>query len=342
MRQLKLAILGFGNVGQAVAELIINNHEKILEKYSTDVKVVAVATRSKGNLVAKEGLKLKEMLEDVRKTGKFQDVNHLTEMTNMDIIKKVDYDVLVELTPLNVETGEPAIGHIREAMTKGKGVVTANKGPIAWAFDQLNQLAIKMRVPFFYETTVMDGAPVFNMYDNCLRLAEVEEISGVLNTTTNFILGQLEEGVSLEEALDKGRAMGFVEEDPSLDLDGWDGAVKITALANVLMGAGITPDQVDRRGISGITGDELIATKKDGKTIKVMCRAWREESGKIACKVAPEKIDMTEKEALVDGTTSVVSITTDMMGKLTLFENDPNIYQTAYGVFGDILRVIVE
>ena len=342
MRQLRLAILGFGNVGQAFAELIINNHQKILDTYETDVKVVAIATRSKGNLLDETGLNLEQTLEDVRKTGRFQNKSCLTTMTNMELIAKANYDLLVELTPLNVATGEPAISHIKGAFAAGKSVITANKGPIAWAYDQLLALSRQANVSFHFETTVMDGAPVFNMYDNCLRLAKVTEISGVLNTTTNFILVQLEEGVSFEEALEKGRAMGFVEADPSLDLDGWDGAVKITALANVLMKAGITPDQVERQGISGITGDDLRAAKKEGKTIKVMCRATRNDSGKVICKVAPEKVAMTEKEALVNGTTSVVSLTTDMMGKLTLFENDPNIYQTAYGIFSDMLRIIVE
>lgn len=341
MKELKLAILGFGNVGRAFAELIIKNHQKILTNYGTDVKVVAIATKSRGNLIDENGLDLVEALEEIRETGRFENNKALTNKNNWDIIRNVTFDVLVELTPLNVKNGEPAISHIKEAFANGKGVVTANKGPIAWAYDQLAEISHREKVPFFYETTVMDGAPIFNMYDNCLRLAEVFEISGVLNTTTNYILGQLEEGISFEKALEKGKNMGFVESDPSLDIDGWDGAVKIAALANVLMGAAVTPENVERQGIGMITSDDIKAARTEGKTIKVMCRAKRDTSGRVVVKVAPEQVPLSDKMALVNGTTSAVSLITDMMGELTIFENNPNIYQTAYGVFSDLLRIIV-
>lgn len=340
MNKLRLAILGFGNVGQAFAELIEKNHQKILENYETDVQVVAIATRSKGNLVDEKGLNLKEVLEEIKEKGSLRDNSASAEKDNLDIIRCVNFDILVELTPLNVQDGEPAITHIKEAFALNKGVITANKGPVAWAYEQLEKLAYKAHVPFLYESTVMDGTPVFNMYRNCLKMSEVSEISGVLNTTTNFLLGRLEEGVSFEAALEEGRKMGFVEADPHLDIDGWDSAVKITVLAKVLMKARITPDQVDRQGITGITAEELKAVRREGNTIKLMCRAHKSEDGKVVARVAPEIISLSDKMALVKGTTSAVSITTDMMGELTIFENNPDIYQTAYGVFSDMLSLI--
>ena len=342
MRILKIAILGFGNVGKAYGEFLIKYHEKIKSEYNTDIRVVAIATKTRGNIVANEGLNLREVLEDLADNGKFTREELLAEKSGEEIIKDVDFDLLVELTPLNVRDGQPAIGHMEVAFAGGKAVVTANKGPIAWAYDRLAQLADAAGVPFFFETTVMDGAPVFNMRDHCLRMAEVLEISGVLNTTTNFILGQLEEGVSFNEALEKGRVMGFVEADPSLDLEGWDGAVKITALANVLMGAAITPDQVERESIVGISGEDLRKAREKGETIKVVCKAWRDQNRQVLARVKPERVPLTEQLALVNGTTSAVSITTDLLGNLTIFENNPDIYQTAYGVFSDTLRVIKE
>ena len=342
MKTLKIAILGFGNVGKAYGELLVRYHEKIKEAYDTDIRVVAIGTKSRGNIICNNGLNLSEVLENLADNGKFTREEMLAVKSNFEIIRDVDFDLLVELTPLNVKDGQPAIGHIEAAFAAGKGVVTANKGPIAWDYERLIALAKAMKVPFYFETTVMDGAPIFNMADSCLRLAEVLEISGVLNTTTNFILGQLEAGVSFNEALEKGRAMGFVEADPSLDIDGWDGAVKITALANVLMKAGLRPDEVERESIKGITGEDLRKAREAGETVKVICKAWRDDHGKVCASVKPERVSLREKAALVEGTTSAVSITTDLMGKLSIFENNPDIYQTAYGVFSDTLRVVAE
>ena len=219
-----------------------------------------------------------------------------------------------------------------------KSAVSANKGPLAWYYSDLAAMAQARGGKFFFESTVMDGTPIFNLRDGCLKLCEVTAIEGILNSTTNFILKALADGKTWEQALDEGRAAGMVEADPSMDTDGWDAAAKICVLSNVLMDAKIDPRFVQRQGIAGITKEQLDDAKARGRVIKLMCRAEKDEFGRVTASVAPEEIPADSLYATVDGASSAVSITTDLMGKLTIVENDPTIVQTAYGVFQDILR----
>lgn len=340
MEDLKLALLGFGNAGQAFAKLLMNKTDEIEKAYGRNVIVTAIATNTKGNLIGSNGIDLSRILDDLEKTGKFRCEDYLTEMTTVEIVKNADYDVLMEMTPLNIKTGQPAISHIEEAIRGGKHIVTANKGPIAWDFGRLRKMADEAGVCFFYETTVMDGAPVFNLVEKTLMMNEVTEVSGILNTTTNFILEEMAKGTDYEEIMAQGRKMGFIEADPAMDIEGYDAAAKITALLNVLMDAGITPDKVIRKGIEDITVDNIRDAASRGKVIKLLCIGKRDEKGGVYAAVEPVEIDTGDFLATVNSTTSDLSITTDLMKKITVTEHEPEIEQTAYGIFGDVLRVM--
>lgn len=334
MKTLRLALLGFGNAGQAFVQMLSEKHGEICRKYDTDVRISAVATGRHGSIVDADGMAPYDVLRLFQENDRFPDA-----ITAMEIVEKATYDVLVELTPLNIRTGQPAIDHIRGAFARNKHVVTANKGPIAWAYDELRCTAQEKGVCFFHETTVMDGTPVFNLYDDTLPLTEVTEISGILNTTTNYILEELAKGLAYDDILAEGRRLGFVEADASMDIEGYDAAAKITALANVLMYAHLTPDQVDRKGIEDITAQDIQDAANRGRVIKLLCRAWR-KNGAVHTRVQPAEVPLTSLEATIDATSSLVSITTDLMGKLSVVEHNPLIQQTAYGVFSDVLRVI--
>ncbi|MBP6492034.1 MAG: hypothetical protein KA282_03585, partial [Clostridia bacterium] len=263
-----------------------------------------------------------------------------TSMSALEIAEKVDYDVLLELTPLAIFSGQPAIGHITAALSRKKHAITANKGPIAWGFEDLKKLAKDNGVLFYYETTVMDGTPVFNLTEETLKLCKVIEVKGILNSTTNFILEELAAGKSYEEAIEEGKERGFVEADPSLDIEGWDAAAKITALLNVLMGANITPYDIQRKGIEDITLEQIQKAEAAGKVIKLLCRG-SVENGKVIGKVGPVEVEKDDLLATISGTSSVVTITTDLMGTISVVEHDPEIEQTGYGVLSDLVRVIV-
>ncbi len=338
----KLALMGFGNAGRAFAKLLIEKHKQIEEKYGYNVIVTAIATGSRGNLVNSTGVDLAAALHDVETEGAFSPQMPLSQMSTMEIASNADYDVLVEMTPLNIFTGEPAITHIETAFARGKDVITANKGPIAWKFAKLRDMAVRNGCRFFYETTVMDGTPVFNLVEKTLKLAEVTEVSGILNSTTNYVLEEMAAGKSYDEIIKNGQAMGFIEADPAMDIEGYDAAAKITALLNVLMDAGITPDKVERKGIEDITLADIEAARSRGCVIKLLCKGSRGQDGTVKASVQPQEIPLTDMLASVNSTTSVVSITTDLMKKISVVEHEPEIEQTAYGIFGDLLRVLSE
>ena len=340
MRELKIAMLGFGNAGQAFAKLILDKRDEIKKHYGCDIKAVAVATGSRGSLVNVSGIDLAKALEDMETNNCFNSEGvDFSRLNAMEIATQTDYDVLIELTPLAIFSGQPAIDHIRAALSRGKHAITANKGPIAWAFEELRRKAREQAVCFYYETTVMDGTPVFNLVDETLRMCKVTEVKGILNSTTNFILEELAKGKDYDEVIKEGKDRGFVEADPSMDVEGWDAAAKTAALLNVLMGANITPREIDRKGIEDVTVEQIKDAESRGRVIKLLCRGSI-ESGKVIGTVAPAEIDKSELLATITGTSSVVTITTDLMGTISVVEHDPEIEQTGYGVFSDLIRVI--
>lgn len=338
--KLKIALLGFGNVGQAFAKLLISKHDDIFNSFNTEILVTAISTKSKGCLINENGINLNKALDDINKCNKFDDKSsEYTSLSSMEIAEKADYDVLIELTPLMIFSGQPAIDHIKTAILRKKHAISANKGPIAWAYNELKSLALKKEVLFYYETTVMDGTPVFNLVDETLRLCNVTEINGILNTTTNFVLEEMANGKDYNSILEEGKKRGFVEADPSMDIEGWDAAAKTAALLNVLMDANITPLDVDRKGIEGITLEQIKIAEEKGNVIKLLCHG-RIENNTVYAKVSPEEVSNKSMLSTINGTTSVVSITTDLMGTVSIVEHEPEIEQTAYGVFSDLLRVL--
>ncbi|MBK5253625.1 MAG: hypothetical protein JJE03_04020 [Peptostreptococcaceae bacterium] len=331
-KKLKIAILGFGNAARAFAKILEKERFNILLNYDTAIVTTGIVTGSHGALYNPLGLHLDSITEHYDKTGS---LNRPIQMTSMELCEKGDYDILIEATPLNIKTGQPATDHIRAALKRGKHVITANKGPIAWYFKELNELAKANNCKFFYETTVMDGTPVFNLVNDTLKMCTVTAVDGILNTTTNYILEELEQGKEYSDIITEGTKIGFIEADPAMDVEGYDAAAKLTALLNVLMDAGITPNDIDRTGIENITYDDIVKAKEDNKVIKLICHG-----DKNSAFVKPTLVDKSDLTANIDGTSSMVQITTDYMGKLSIIEHNPDLVQTGYGIFSDLVRVI--
>lgn len=339
-KNLKIAVLGFGNASQAFVKILIEKQKEITNKYGCNVQVVAIATKSKGSMVNEGGIDLEGALSDIEKLKHFDEKKQgYSTLNSMEIAETVDYDVLIELTPLEIFTGQPAIDHIKTAFNRKKHAITANKGPIAWAYKTLKDLAQKQSVLFYYETTVMDGTPVFNLVDETLQFCKVTEVNGILNTTTNFVLEELAKGKPYDDVMVEGRRRGFIEADPAMDIEGWDAAAKTTALLNVLMDANITPFDIKRKGIEDITNEQIQNAIKRGKVIKLMCHGSIKD-GKVVGTVQPEEIGKDNIYSNITGTSSVVTITTDLMGTITIIEQEPEIEQTGYGVFSDLIRII--
>lgn len=337
---IRLALIGFGNVGQEFARLLLKKREWLLKRKGLDVEVLAISTKTKGSLLSKKALDLGRILQELETRGTLRDFGpEAVSLAPLEILNKCDADVMVELTPLNVVDGEPAIGHIKEAFDLGMDVITANKGPLALAYHDLRDLARSRGVHFRFEGTVMDGTPIFNLVEKTLPGCEVTGLRGILNSTSNFVLARMAGGLTLDQAVSEAQARGFAEADPSMDIDGWDAAAKITALANVLMDAGLTPKDVVREGIGGITASDLESAKKDGKKIKQVAEARISGDG-IALSVKVEHIGPDSPYWSVDGTSSALTIMTDLMGDVTVIEENPTVVQTAYAVLSDLLLTV--
>lgn len=340
MKQFSVAILGYGNAGKAFARILDQTHDEIVAKTGYDVKVVAITTGSRGSLYCMDGIDLKEATRQLEEEGKF-DKNYyaFSTMNSMEVVETVDYDAVLELTPLNIETGLPAADHIRKALNRGKHAVSANKGPLVWYYRELRDLAKEKGVCFFFETTVMAGTPVFNMVDNCLQYCKIDRVEGIFNATTNYILKEMAKNVPMDEIVRAGKEGGFMEADISMDTKGWDATAKLTILLNVLMDAGITPDMVDRTGIEEVTLEDIKAADERGNVIKLLCSGTKDENGNVVGKVAPTEVpkgDVFTDEKLV----AVVSLYTDLMGKLTMLQYGLETTQTGYGVFIDTVRIL--
>jgi homoserine dehydrogenase len=247
-------------------------------------------------------------------------------------------DVLIELTPLNPIGGEPAVTHVRTALNQGLHVVSANKGPLAFAYWELRELAYARKRAFLFESTVMDGAPVFALARAGLPASRIRGFRGVLNSTTNFILTRMEAGVSFDEAVGQARAMGIAETDPSADIDGWDATVKTVVLTNVLLGADIRPADVDRTGIRGLTREMLRSARDQERRVKLVCQAEQRDTGVVA-RVAPQEVPLDDPLAGLSGTSSMVSFYTDTLKQLSLIEFEPEPSQTAYGLLADLINL---
>lgn len=341
-KSVKICMAGFGNVGVRFARMLLEKEQELREKFGTRATLTGVCTRSRGAVINPNGLDIGALLIMKEELGRFDSEypGYAAGCGALEMINESGADVFVELTPLSIKDGEPASSHIRAALEHDMHVITANKGPEAWRYSELKALADEHGRRYLFESAVLDGAPLFNMARGCLRGCEITAIRGIINTTTNFILDEIEKGGTYEEAVAEAQRRQFAEADPSMDVDGWDGAAKICALANVLMNANVTPADVEVRSLREVTPREIKAARENNRRIKYICSAARCAEGGFALSVAPELVPTDDPASLVNGTSNIIKLSTDMMGDVCIIEKDPEIKQTAYGVYGDLLEII--
>jgi homoserine dehydrogenase len=250
-------------------------------------------------------------------------------------------DVLFEATSLSPRDGQPAIDHIRAALEAGAHAITANKGPIVHAYEELSALATANQRRFLFESTVMDGVPIFALFRDNLPAIQLHGFRGILNSTTNVILTGVEEGLSFEESLVKAQELGVAETDASNDIEGWDAAVKVAALIRVLMGVPIRLEEIQREGIGKLSEEAVRAARADGKPYKLVCRAQHTDQG-VTASVRREQVPLSDPLAWVAGTSSIVYFETDIFPGLTITENHPGLDATAYGMLADFVRAVTQ
>lgn len=339
-QEYKLALLGFGNVGRALAKLLLSKRDEIRRKYNCDFIVTGIATGSHGSALAPDGLDLAKALAVVDVQADLSALSTIKPPSNsLEFIQNCKADVLFENTPVSYEDGQPAVDHLRLALERGMHAITANKGPVVHAYPELSALAKVKGRSFLFESTVMDGAPVFSMWREALPAATLRSFRGVLNSTTNLILTLMEQGKTFEGAVAHAQEIGIAETDPSGDIDGWDAAIKVSALVSVLMNKPLKPFEVDRQGIRSITSEAVMESLRANKRWKLVCSAQR-EADRVSASVQPMEVEASDPLFTVMGTSSAVTFKSDVLGALTLTEEDPGPHTTAYGLLADFLNAV--
>ena len=334
-----LALLGFGNVGRAFAHLLYRKRAELKDRYGITFTVVGIATGRHGTAIDPSGLDAIKAAGLVSAGGSLDGLSKVPVGDNFDFLLRCGADVLFENTPVNIATGQPAIDHLRTALERGMHVITANKGPVVHAFRALTRLAEARGRKFYFESTVMDGAPIFSLFRSALPVAQLLSFRGILNSTTNLILTRMESGETFDDAVRYAQSLGLAETDPSSDVDGWDASIKVAALVTVLMDIPFTPQQVDRTGIRGITADMVKAAHADGKRWKLVCTAERDRDT-VKGRVAPELITSSSPLYSVEGSSSIVEFHTDTLSSLGIVEGNPGPDTTAYGLLADFINAV--
>ena len=336
MKVFNLCLLGFGNVGRALAALLVEKSEEMRAQFGIEWRITGVATRRMGWLAAPEGFPVDELL-----SGELAERVALPPPASVAGWLKVSAcDVLFETTSLEPLTGEPAITHARAALELGAHVVTANKGTIVHAYRELSELARARGRRFMFDATVADCLPVFSLFRETLPTARLKAFSGLLNSTTTLILEEIAAGRTFDEGVRRAQALGVTETDPTHDVDGWDAAVKVCAIANVLMSASLRLEDVRREGIRGLKDEDVRAAHAAGEPYKLVARARLNEDGSVEASVRPERIAAREPFAGVGGASLAINFELDVLSGLTLVAHEPNLKSTSYGLLADFINAV--
>jgi homoserine dehydrogenase len=351
IRTYNLCFLGFGNVNRTLVRLLADREAELRDRHDIAFQITGVASRRMGWIADADGVdsSLLALNSDHPREGRGfrRTATTLKEIGGQPLggasnvrewLAAARADVLFEATSLNVENGQPAVDHIRAALEHEVHAITANKGPIVHAYRELRDLAAARGKQFLFESTVMDGVPIFSLFDQ-LPAIHVQGFHGILNSTTNVILSEMEQGLTFDDALKKAQDLGVAETDATHDIDGWDATVKTAALITVLMDIPVRLEDIEREGIRDLTPQALRNARRDGWPFKLVCRAKRAGDG-VKASVQPEKVLATSPMAKMSGTSSYIYFETDIFPGLAITEENPGLYATAYGLLADFVRSV--
>lgn len=343
--ELALAIVGFGRVARRFVRLL----DEAADRLDFTWRLVAVATRYHGSAIDVDGIDASRAASIVES---LQSLDRLDpsprERSGIDVVRQVTdllvdeaaegHLVVVETTTLDIDRGEPAIAHVRASLEGLAHVVTANKGPAAFAYNELEALAESVDRVFFFEGAVLDGVPVFNLVRENMPAVIVEGFRGVINTTCHYVLSHMERGGALDDAVAEMQTRGIAEADPSHDLDGWDAAAKTAVLVNVFMGGAITPHDVSRTGIREIPRRDVADALARGRRIRLVASASR-RSGRLEARVEPELLDAGDPLAALGPTENALFLHTDLLGDVGIVQRSSSLKETAYALMSDLSHI---
>jgi len=333
----RLALIGFGNVGQGLAEILSAKTALLREKFDVDIRIVAISDIYKGSIADPDGFDPQALLDHVTEKGDLKEFPAPDKGWDArETIEKSNANVLVELAFTDLKTGEPALTHMIQALESGMHVSTTNKGPAALHFPKLLELSKAHGGQIGVEGTVMSGTPALALGNNMLAAAGITRIQGILNGTTNYILGEMENGADYADALKDAQAKGYAEADPAGDVDGHDAAAKVVILANLMMNQNMTMADVSCVGISGITRSEIESAQTKNQRWKLI-GTIENVDGQIQGSVEPVKLDSSHPLYGVGGATNAITYSTDLLGDVTLIGPGAGRIETGYAIIGDIL-----
>jgi homoserine dehydrogenase len=340
----KLALIGFGNVARSLAKLLIRKQDLLKEKHGITFSFTGLSTGSHGFAVNPNGIDIQKALELVESGQSIFPLSSFDVQDSLAVIQHSQADVMFENSPVNTQTGQPALDHIRTALNLGMHAITANKGPVVHGYRELTMLAKSKGKSFRHESTVLGGAPVFSVMREAFPLAELTSFKGIFNATTNVILSLMENGETYENAVKYAQSIGLAETDPTNDVDGWDAAIKVAALVTVLWDTPMTPQQVNPTGIRGITPEMIARAKADGKRYKLVCSAEK-VGDKVEASVSPQLVDSTSPlYGMMNSSTGITFRTDVILDYSIILSEKPGMkggpLETAYGLFADFVNIV--
>ncbi|NQV41201.1 MAG: homoserine dehydrogenase [Candidatus Marinimicrobia bacterium] len=331
-----IALVGFGTVAQGLCKILIEKRDTLKRDHHFEFEIVAVSTRSRGTMFHPAGLSLSSLNYLSQNDTPF--VENVKDWDAEEMIRESNATVVVELSHTNLVDAEPALTHCRTAFKTGKHIISGNKGPAALAYSEMKGLARKRGCAFLNEATVLSGTPTLSFFHSALKGNQISGLRGVLNGTTNFILSEMESGSSYDDALQQAETLGYLEADPSADIDGYDAQAKLAILASELFDLTIELGDIKREGISAITQVHIEEARREDKRWKLIA-SLSVRDDKIIAQIRPEKLALSDPLAQVNGTLNAITFSTDLLGDVTITGPGAGGVETGYAVLSDLLTL---
>ena len=328
---MRIILCGFGVVAQSFTSLLVSRSNELYSKYGLKPRIVGVFD-SKGSAYDSAGLNLKKLLDAKKKSGSVKAYKTKSQVSGIEMIKTIDADVVIETTASNYKDAEPGMSHIITAMKQKMHVISVNKGPLALAFQSLMELAEFNQVLLRFSGTVGGGTPILDYAKNSLLGEKIISFQGILNGTTNYILSNMADGMSFDEALSDAKQKGYVEADESLDLDGLDAGAKLVILANWIMGMKVTMPDITRKGIRDVNTDDIKKAQKNSSSIKLIA------SCDDTLTVSPIEVK-NDDPLCVNGTLNAIAFTSKHSGTQTIIGRGAGGIETASSIIRDLIDI---
>ena len=336
---MKIAIIGYGGVGRALVKLKKDKKDELLKEGINPI--IKYVIGSKGGVYDSKGIDLEKFVDF---SFNNKDITRYTEGGSKDIffhniIENKEVDFVIEMTPTNIETGEPGLSYITTSLRNGFNVITANKAPILLSYKKLYEIALNNLVQLGIGCTTGGALPSINGGIIDMAGSKINSIEGILNGTTNFILEEMEKNkIEYKEALKKAQDLGIAETDPTLDVEGWDTATKLLILTNVLMNQDKTMEDIDVNGIASIKLSDIEEILKQGKKYKLIGRTYLSD-GKTKMTVRPEILDSDNPLFNVNGKNKAVKYISDTLGDLTIVDGASGVVPAAASILRNLINI---